>query len=89
MSIERLFGSLKGRSWRLKFVDMLYMERSISVILSSCTLHEFCLDNSDSGEEYNPEGERDEEEINNFQYAFGVPLSAELKRESISVLLNQ
>ncbi|XP_065942736.1 putative nuclease HARBI1 [Magallana gigas] len=89
MSIERLFGSLKGRSRRLKFVDMLDMERSISVILSSCTLHEFCLDNSDSGEEYNTEGERDEEEINNFQYAFGVPLSAELKRESISVLLNQ
>lgn len=64
------------------------MERIISVILSSCTLHEFCLDNSDSGDEYIPEGERDEEEINNFQYAFGVPLSAELKRESISVLLN-
>lgn len=72
----------------MKFIDMLDMERIISVILSSCTLHEFCLDNSDSGEEYIPEGERDEE-INNSQYAFGVPLSAELKRKSISVLLNQ
>lgn len=89
MSIERSFGSLKGRFRRLKFIDMLDMERIISVILSSCTPHEFCLDNSDSGEEYIPEGERDEEEINNFQYAFGVPLSAELKRRSISVLLNQ
>lgn len=64
----------------MKFIDMLDMERIISVILSSCTLHEFCLDNSDSGEEYIPEGERDEEEINNFQYAFGVPLSAELTK---------
>lgn len=42
------------------------MECIISVIFSSCILYEFCLDNFDSGEEYILEGERDEEEINNF-----------------------
>lgn len=72
MSIERSFGLLKGRFRRLKCIDMLDMERIISVILSSCTLHEFCLDNSDSGEEYIPEGERDEEEINDFQFIVSV-----------------
>ena len=77
MSIEISFGSLKGRFRRLKFIDMLDMERIINVVLISCTLHEFCLDNSDSCEEYIPEGERGEEEINNFQYAFGVPVPAE------------
>lgn len=65
---------------------MLDIER-IKNVLTSCTLHEFCLDNSDSSEEYIPEGERVEEEINNFQYAFGVPVAAEQKRESKESLL--
>jgi hypothetical protein len=89
MSIERSFGSLKGRFRRLKFIDMLDIERIVSVVLSSCTLHEFCLENSDSCEEYITEEEIGEEEINNFQYVFGVPVSAELKRESIVAVLSE
>ncbi|KAJ8321725.1 hypothetical protein KUTeg_000196 [Tegillarca granosa] len=56
MPIEQCFGSLKGRFRRLKYVDMLCIERIIKVVLTCSTLHEFCLCNQDAADDFLEEG---------------------------------
>lgn len=87
MVIERTFGSLKGRFRRLKFIDMMDMERIVKLTLSCCTLHELCLQAGDDSDEFIQEGMNDDGEVNNFMNILGNDQAAQQKRENISNLL--
>ena len=87
MCIERSFGVLKGRFRRLKYIDMLEIEKIVNVILSCCALHQLCLNNLDDVKEYLHEGLCINEEINNYQDFMPRCESAEIKRKHILALL--
>lgn len=88
MCIERAFGALKGRFRRLKYVDMLEIEKIVNITLSCCALHQLCLSNLEDIKECLQEGLDINEEINNYQDFMPRCESAEYKRNLILALLD-
>ncbi|XP_071177496.1 putative nuclease HARBI1 [Mytilus edulis] len=83
MMIEHAFGALKGRFRRLKYIDMLDLNKAVKVSLSCCVLHELCVLQNDDMNEYIEEGVREMEEINNFFEVHNPSDTAESKRRII------
>ena len=84
--IERVFGTLKGRLRRLRYIDMKDMPEVIKFVLSCCILHEVCLENFDAFDDYMDymeEGLHANEEINDFQDFLRKRRTAEHKRQII------
>ena len=42
-TIERTLGLLKGRWWRLKFIEMENINECPAIVAAACVLHNFCL----------------------------------------------
>ncbi|CAC5422456.1 unnamed protein product [Mytilus coruscus] len=83
MMIEHAFGALKGRFHRLKFIDMLDLNKAVKVAFICYVLHELCLLQNDDMNEYIEEGVREMEEINNFFEVHNPSDTAESKRRII------
>ena len=84
--IERAFALLKGKFPRMRFINCNNMEEVAKLIISTCVLHNFCVDeNLTSGileDEY--EITEYEEEVNNFICVGGSLRDAESKRDRIA-----
>ncbi|XP_052813891.1 putative nuclease HARBI1 [Mya arenaria] len=89
MCIERAFGALKGRFRRLKYVDLLEIDKIVNMILRCCALHQLCLYNLEDVKEYLREGLELNEEVNNYQDFMPSCKSAEIKRDHIKELLDK
>ena len=79
--IERAFALLKGRFPRLKKLDVKNMEDATKVIIATCTLHNFCIDEGLDEDDFD---QPIEEEVNDFINVAGSSTKdAELKRIKI------
>ncbi|XP_063436630.1 putative nuclease HARBI1 [Mytilus trossulus] len=83
MVIEHAFGALKGRFRRLKYLDILDIQKAVEVSLSCCVLHELCLSTHDDMTEYIEEGVVENTEVNNFVEVHNPTDNAETKRSAI------
>ncbi|KAK6174205.1 hypothetical protein SNE40_017524 [Patella caerulea] len=87
MKIENAFAYLKGRFRRLKYIDMHEPQRLVEFITSCFVMHNICLLNSDTVEEYLNDGEIEEPPAQEIEADRDADVTAVAKRRAISVLL--
>ena len=75
--IERVFALLKGRFPRLKYVDLKKIDDVSMLVIVSCTLHNFCLQEDNDYEQFM---DQQEEEVNDFQNILPEEVRAEDRR---------
>lgn len=77
MTIEHAFGAFKGRYRRLKFLDILDIEKAVKYSLTCCVFHELCLSTNDEMNEFIEDGVNENAEVQN------PPDDSEMKRRII------
>ncbi|KAK6172317.1 hypothetical protein SNE40_016003 [Patella caerulea] len=88
MKIENAFAYLKGRFRRLKYIDMHDPQRLVEFITSCFVMHNICLLNSDTVEEYLNDGEIEEPPAQEIEADRDADVTAVAKRRAISGLLS-
>ena len=83
MVIEHTFGPLKGRFRRLKYLDMLDLQKAVKIFMSCCALQELCLSRNYDLSEFIEEGMTENVVVNNFVEIHNPPNTAEMKRHDI------
>ena len=83
--IERVFALLKGRFPRLKYLDLKKIEDVSMLVIVSCTLHNFYLQ---QGNEYKQFMDQQEDEVNDFQNILPEEVRAEDKRGQLVTFLS-
>ncbi|KAK6176001.1 hypothetical protein SNE40_014371 [Patella caerulea] len=86
MKIEKAFAYLKGRFRRLKYIDMHDPQRLVEFITRCFVMHNICLLNSDTVEEYLNDGEIEEPPA--LEIEADADVTAVAKRRAISGLLS-
>lgn len=82
--IERAFALLKGKFPRMKLINSSNMSEICNIVISTCVVHNFCIDQNLALGYDDCEIEYEEEEINNFICIGSSSKDAENKRNRVA-----